>query len=529
MEGVQDRNVGVKVAVNPMQKLEDALVICKFGWFNVHLMVASFLSVLATTAVTTGTSFILPSAECDLSMDLRQKGLLNAIPFLGQFCAALFAGFITDAFGRKIFLVGGNMVMFCFAIFGASSQTYSMLLVGKLFEGIAMSLVFTATATMITEFTHKNIRDRVLVFYMAFMSISIILAALLSWAILPQALRFVLFQEYFVINSWNIYLYANASWSLLAAVLYWYLPESPKFVLSHGNEKKALKILKKMYRINTGKPEETFPMSSLNVPGGYSATGHMSVKKKINNALFDMKELYRPPLIFRLLLFAVITCVCLLSYSALRLWFPQLSTSIENYKSEHEGQTDWFCVMMDSNLPRNKEVISSSTINNNTTETICIPHLAGAETYINSVLLGLVSLVAISCSGYLVHFLGQKPLMFLFFIMCTVCSSALYWAKSAIVIAVLISATCGFMQAAFSLQHNILARVFPTTVRTMAMSVVMVAGRAGSLVGNILFPIMLELGCMVPFVTLSAVTLAVAGLVYFLPNPRKENSGTGDK
>ncbi|KAJ2954874.1 hypothetical protein O0L34_g3195 [Tuta absoluta] len=529
MEGVQDSNDRVKVAENPMQKLEDALVICKFGWFNVQVMAATFLSVLATTAVTTGTSFILPSAECDLNMDLMEKGLLNAIPFLGQFCAALFSGFVTDAFGRKIFLVGGNLAIFCFAIFGASSQTYTMLLVAKLLEGIAMSLVFTATATMITEFTHKNIRDRVLVFYTAFMTLSIIFAALLSWAILPQALRFVLIEKYFVINSWNIYLYASASWSLLAALIYWYLPESPKFVLSHGNEKKALKILKGIYRVNTGKPEETFPMTSLNVPGGYSTVGKISFKKKITNALFDMKELYRPPLLFRLLLFSVITCVCLLSYSALRLWFPQLSTSIENYQREHEGQTDWFCIMMESNLPRNKEVTSSSPINNNITEVICIPHLAGAETYMNVIMLGLVSLVAISCSGYFVHFLGQKPLIFLFFILCALCSSALYWAKSAIAIAVLISATCGFMQAAFSLQHNILVRAFPTTVRTMALSVVMVAGRAGSLIGNILFPLMLEIGCMVPFVTLSVVTLAVAGLVYFLPNPRKENSGTGDR
>lgn len=67
-----------------MAKLEDALILCKFGIFHWKLMFATLLSVFATTAVTTTTSYILPSAECDLNLTLMQKGLLNAIPFLGE-------------------------------------------------------------------------------------------------------------------------------------------------------------------------------------------------------------------------------------------------------------------------------------------------------------------------------------------------------------------------------------------------------------------------------------------------------------
>lgn len=69
---------------NPMAKLEDALVLCKFGRFHWKLMVATLFSVLATTAVTTTSSYILPSAECDLALTVMQKGILNAIPFLGE-------------------------------------------------------------------------------------------------------------------------------------------------------------------------------------------------------------------------------------------------------------------------------------------------------------------------------------------------------------------------------------------------------------------------------------------------------------
>lgn len=74
-----------------MEKVEDGLVICKFGWFQVQILVTSLISVLGTMAVTTTTSYILPNAECDLKMDMMQKGLLNAIPFLGwYYSSALF-------------------------------------------------------------------------------------------------------------------------------------------------------------------------------------------------------------------------------------------------------------------------------------------------------------------------------------------------------------------------------------------------------------------------------------------------------
>lgn len=67
-----------------MAKLEDALVLCKFGRFHWKLLFATLLSVYSTTVVTTATSYILPSAECDLDLTMMQKGLLNAIPFLGE-------------------------------------------------------------------------------------------------------------------------------------------------------------------------------------------------------------------------------------------------------------------------------------------------------------------------------------------------------------------------------------------------------------------------------------------------------------
>ncbi|XP_026756623.3 synaptic vesicle glycoprotein 2B-like [Galleria mellonella] len=511
---------------DPMEIIEEALVLCKFGKFHLLLLFASMTGVFASTTATTTSSYILPSAECDLHMTIMQKGLLNAIPFVGQVGAALFTGFLTDAFGRRIFLVSGYFGMFVCSILEGTSQSYLVLLLVKLIEGIFLSISFSATSVMISEYTHKNVRDRVMMCYAGFMSISLIVMALMSWAILPQPWDFVLLEDRFVFHSWNIYFFICSIWSLLAGISYYWLPESPKFLLSHGRENEALEILQKIYSINNGVPKESFPILSLNSKGEYIPTVTHSFKKQIVNGLIEVKNLFRKPLLMRLILFCVMTFVCLLAYTALRLWYPQLSTIVENYQKIH-NETEQFCTMLNEYTTELARKVSQININVSEPQE-CIPQVSGAETYINGIILGVVSLSCIATSGYLVAFFGQKPLMIVLLILSATCSGCLYWTYSSIQIAILVSATCGFMQTALSLQQSILVRVFPTTLRGLTTSIILMVGRSGSLLGNVLFPVFLEIGCMAPFLVLSVITLCVAGLVCFLPNPQKENEA-GDK
>ncbi|KAI8437483.1 hypothetical protein MSG28_011802 [Choristoneura fumiferana] len=434
--------------VTPMQILEEALELCKFGRFNFKLMFATLLAVFSYTSVTTTSSYILPSAECDLNMSIMQKGLLNAMPFVGQVGAALFTGFITDAFGRKIFLVWGHVGMFLCNIIEGTSQTYWMLLFGKLLDGIFISFTFSATAVMVTEFTHKGVRDRVLMVYSSFMSFSLVLCALVAWGLLPRPWDFIISEGYFEFHSWNIYLYVSSISSLAAALMYWHLPESPKFLLTLGRETEALDVIKRIYHENSGQPKDSFHDYM-----DHHMHTHVAAHAEGGRGRRCQEHSLR--------------------YSSLRLWFPQLSTIVENFQSKHGGETSEFCIMIDgytSELARNVSLAAENSVAD-----ICVPHPSGQDTYINGIILGVFSGVLIGISSSLVDILGQKPLM------------------------------------------------------TLALSFNIMIGRIGSLVGSVLFPVMLQGGCMVPFISLSIITLCVAALVYFLPNPSKQNSGTGDK
>ncbi|XP_046971992.1 synaptic vesicle glycoprotein 2A-like isoform X2 [Vanessa cardui] len=483
---------------DPMQILEEALTLCKFGKFHIRLLAATLCSAVSLMMVTTTTSYILPIAECDLKMNIMHKGILNGMPFFGQIGASLFAGFLIDSFGRRIFLVGGNGIIFICTLIEGSSQSYIMLLLTKLLEGIALSLCFCAISTYLSELCHLHVRDRLLIMYSGFLSVALIIAALSAWVILPIKFNYTVLDGYFELHSWNLFLYFCSIWSLFAFVIYLSLPETPKYLLSHGREKEALEVLKGIYSENTGNKEDTFPVKSLNTSGTVKPTKEISLKKQIVTSLFEAKELFRKPLVFKLILFSFITFSCLIVFTSLRLWFPQLSTIVENYGKDN-GESARFCVMINGYMQNLKPGVT------NATEALeCVPQLSGSETYTNGLILGFAALISVGISAFLVDYFGQKVLMFVILILSTICSTALYWTNAPIQIALLISCTCALLQAALCLQQNLFVRFFPTNLRALAVSIIIMIGRVGSLTG-------------------------VAILVYFLPNVSKDNKTTGDK
>ncbi|CAK1545465.1 unnamed protein product [Leptosia nina] len=508
---------------DPMVILEEALTICKFGKFHMKLLCAVFCAIVASLTVTTTSSFILPIAECDLNMDIMEKGWLNSMPFFGQIGASLFTGFLVDTFGRRLFLVFGNLGVFICGLLEGTSQTYWMLVIVKMLQGIAMSISYAAISTTLSEFIHKEIRDRTLLLLGAFMSIAVVIVSLISWAILPQThLNFVVWKGYFELHSWNIYLYVCSIWSLLAFLQFYFLPESPKFLLSEGYNEKALEVLRFIYTENTGKDEDSFPIKSLKCEIPNRPDKKMNLRKQIVRSLFEVKHLFDKVVVYRLLLLSSMTFVCLSTYTCLRLWYPQISTVVEHYYKDH-GESSQFCEMINYRNNRNTSVTGEIIPTD-----ICVPQVSGTETYLNSILLGVASLVFVGLSSILVDWMGHRPLIFAVQLSCAACAAGLYFTNSSIEIAILISSICALMQANGSLQGNIIVRIFPTKLRTLSFSIVMIVGRLGSLLGNILFPVLLEMGCMAPFLTLSVASICQASVVYFLPDPNKENK-TGDK
>lgn len=72
-----------------------------YGFFNIAVLLSAGLCLMCVIIETMGMMFVIPAAQCDLNLDLAQKGLLSAISFLGVVVSSHLWGFLADTRGRK--------------------------------------------------------------------------------------------------------------------------------------------------------------------------------------------------------------------------------------------------------------------------------------------------------------------------------------------------------------------------------------------------------------------------------------------
>ncbi|CAG5058194.1 unnamed protein product [Parnassius apollo] len=500
-----------------MQEINTALKECGVGWFHVLLLSTSCVGLIAGVLVTNTTPYLLPVAECDLNMSLLQKGLLNAMPYIGMTLVSIVAGFLTDTFGRKIFVVCGFGGLFLFTVIAGSSQTYEVLVISKFFEGILFAISFSAALTITSEFCYKEIRDRVLLLRSSFMAVAQILIAAMSWGILTQDWELSLFNGFIDLHVWNFYIYIMSTWSFISCILYIALPESPRYYVTQRKFDEARKILIKIYTMNTGKPAENFKYANLWKKKVNGVTKEeperkteASLKHQLVAGLHNVKPMFRKPLVFYLFIISGMNFLSMLLYNVIRLWFPQLSSIVEHYSGINGNQD--LCTILD------KYTYDLELRNTNVTASyVCIPTRSGNETYINSIILGFVCIIPFAVSGILVNKVGKRNLYVAAAAICVGVTLGIRWANSKFAVVALFSLDAAISQTMVGLYQAFTMELFPTTTRTLAISVIMTSGRIGTLAGNVAFPILLNMGCVVPFYTLTAVMICVALMSMFLP------------
>ncbi|KAL0820156.1 hypothetical protein ABMA28_006090 [Loxostege sticticalis] len=503
-----------------MPEVDKALKECGFGRFQVRLLITSFVGQVSTILINNTTSFLLPIAECDLKMDLAQKGLLTAIPFVGMFLTSIFTGFLADAFGRKHTILIGFGGTFIFTIISASSQTYEGLVTSKFFEGVLFSTILCSLMTMFAELCHNGIRDQLMIMLSFLYSLALTLVTAMSWGFLVNDWKYTFFGGSFVLNTWNFYLYAMSLWHLVGFIMYSFLPESPQFLVSQRRYSEARNVLNTIYRENYRSSEDKLPFENLwkeneaELGTKPSNIVPKNVFNKIVVCLHNIKPIFKKPMVYYLLLMSMINSIATMITDVLRLWFPQIWTIVEHGSFVTEGRTQDICQLLDSYTKNLTRVSSNASIE-------CIPMRSGDETYIFSIILNSVSCIPMIISGILVGKMGKKILMTSGAFLAFGGILAMRWANSKLVVVALFTIGISVTRGLGSLNRMSLIEYFPTSVRSLTIAVGMLFGRIGSLAGNLVFPVLLNINSAMSFYALDVIMFCVVMMSLFLPTKKK--------
>ncbi|KAJ8143086.1 hypothetical protein OXX80_000133 [Metschnikowia pulcherrima] len=181
-----------------------------------------------------------------VAFSASESSLIVSILSAGTFFGAILAPLLTDTLGRRWCIIISSLVVFNL---GAALQTAAtdipLLIVGRVIAGLGVGLISSTIPLYQSEALPKWIRGAVVSCYQWAITIGIFLAAVIN-------------QGTHKINSpasYRIPLGIQMAWGLILGVGMFFLPETPRFYISKGQNAKAAVSLARLRKLPQDHPE----------------------------------------------------------------------------------------------------------------------------------------------------------------------------------------------------------------------------------------------------------------------------------
>lgn len=126
------------------------------------------------------------------------------------------------------------------------------------------------------EFHDNHYRPKVISWMSTFVAFGNMFLPGFAWIILPADWQIDLPIFAIAFKPWRFLLIVYTLPCLLCAIFLYFLPESPKFLLTQDRGQEALEVLKKMYVINNRKSEDSYGVENII----WEELGNDELKKK---------------------------------------------------------------------------------------------------------------------------------------------------------------------------------------------------------------------------------------------------------
>ncbi|XP_017870658.1 PREDICTED: synaptic vesicle glycoprotein 2B [Drosophila arizonae] len=494
---------------------ERAIELCEYGKFHYILLAICGLVSTSEEMDVISMSFILPSAECDLDLDTGTKGWLNSIIFIGMMVGAYFWGSIADSFGRKKILIVISFMNALCIVASSFSQSYGYFMLFRFLNGAALGGSGPVIWSYFAEFQPKAKRGSMLSFMAAFWTFGNLFVAGLAWLIIPTQVGFI--SEYFTYNSWRIFLLVCSFPSFLVGFLLFYLPESPKFLLTRGKKDKALAIFRGIYVTNTKKKPEDYMVYDLEVDEKLSTESAVGFKGKYKRMISGMvdhsRDLFKSPILRFTLVSITINFTFHIGYYGLMMWFPEVFNRYEEYEKSHPDQPADICAVTDYVVDQLQKESHNGTCNSDIPQSVFMESLITLASALPANLFAILGM----------DLLGRRFFLIAGTLTAGICSALMYMVRSSVQNLIVSAVFSGAISAANAALDCLITEVFPTKLRATGVAISMVAARLGGIIGNIVIAQLLDNFCPVPTFIVSFLLIGGGLMCLLLPNTtRKE-------
>jgi MFS family permease len=149
-------------------------------------------------------------------------GLIGSALVMGAVLGAAIGGRFADHVGRKRLMLADMVIIVIGAAASATANGAPMLFIGQLIVGVGVGIDFPVSSSYISEVSPKRDRDRMIVATIACQSLGMLLAAMMTSALL----------RYGGPQSWRLFVGSEGLVALLFFVLRFSAPDSPHWLMS---------------------------------------------------------------------------------------------------------------------------------------------------------------------------------------------------------------------------------------------------------------------------------------------------------
>ncbi|PHE95805.1 MFS transporter [Bacillus wiedmannii] len=161
-------------------------------------------------------SFVMVALQKDWGLSTQEMGWIGSVNSIGMAVGALVFGILSDKIGRKsVFII--TLLLFSIGSgLTALTTTLAMFLVLRFLIGMGLGGELPVASTLVSESVEAHERGKIVVLLESFWAGGWLIAALISYFVIPK-------------YGWEVAMVLSAVPALYALYLRWNLPDSPKF------------------------------------------------------------------------------------------------------------------------------------------------------------------------------------------------------------------------------------------------------------------------------------------------------------
>ena len=183
--------------------------------------------------------FLVAPITKEFTLAPAQVGLVASAGFVGMFLGAAISGRLADHYGRRLIFQGTLVLFSVGAVLSALAPTFETLLAARVIAGLGLGGELPVVATLVSEFSPRAQRGRMIVLLESFWAYGTLAAGLIALFVLPQF-------------GWRGAFLVAALPALYVAYLRSALPESPRYLAERGRSAEADAIVRRVERASGG-------------------------------------------------------------------------------------------------------------------------------------------------------------------------------------------------------------------------------------------------------------------------------------